>query len=75
VVIATKFGFDIDAETRERHGLTSRPEHVRKVAEASLRRLDTDVIDLLCQHRVDPDVPIEDVALLSGAFGVPSNAS
>ncbi|HWC66401.1 MAG TPA: aldo/keto reductase [Thermoanaerobaculia bacterium] len=61
VVIATKFGFRIDPEGRQR-GVDSRPEHVREVAEASLRRLRTDVIDLFYQHRVDPDVPIEDVA-------------
>ncbi len=62
VVIATKFGFDIDPETKERRGLNSRPEHVKQVAEASLMRLRTDVIDLYYQHRVDPNVPIEDVA-------------
>ena len=62
VVIATKFGFDIDPETRERHGFNSRPEHIRQVVEASLKRLRTDTIDLLYQHRVDPQVPIEDVA-------------
>ena len=62
VVIATKFGFDIDFKTREVHGLNSRPEHIRKAVEASLVRLKTDVIDLLYQHRVDPGVPIEDVA-------------
>ncbi len=61
VVIATKFGFSIGAEGSERP-LDSRPEHIREVAEASLRRLRTDVIDLFYQHRVDPDVPIEDVA-------------
>jgi aryl-alcohol dehydrogenase-like predicted oxidoreductase len=61
VVIATKFGFDIDDDGRQ-HGLSSRPEHVRKVADASLRRLGVDTIDLLYQHRVDPDVPIEEVA-------------
>jgi aryl-alcohol dehydrogenase-like predicted oxidoreductase len=61
VVIATKFGFKIDAEGRQ-EGLDSRPEHIREVAEASLRRLRTDVIDLFYQHRVDPEVPIEDVA-------------
>jgi len=58
VVIATKFGFDIGRPG----GLDSRPEHIREVADASLRRLRTDVIDLFYQHRVDPDVPIEDVA-------------
>lgn len=63
VVIATKFGFDIDLETGERRGRTdSRPEHIKAVAEASLRRLRTDRIDLFYQHRVDPAVPIEDVA-------------
>ncbi|TNM63346.1 aldo/keto reductase [Aliirhizobium smilacinae] len=63
VVIATKFGFDIDLKTGERRGGTnSRPEHIRAVAEASLKRLRTDRIDLFYQHRVDPAVPIEDVA-------------
>jgi aryl-alcohol dehydrogenase-like predicted oxidoreductase len=62
VVIATKFGFDIDPETKQNRGLNSRPEHIRAVAEASLKRLKTDVIDLFYQHRVDPNVPIEDVA-------------
>ena len=63
VVIATKFGFDIDPKTGVRRGgLNSRPEHIRAVAEASLKRLRTDVIDLFYQHRVDPAVPIEDVA-------------
>ena len=63
VVIATKFGHDIDPETGERHGgLNSRPEHIKVAAEGMLRRLRTDRIDLLYQHRVDPDVPIEDVA-------------
>jgi aryl-alcohol dehydrogenase-like predicted oxidoreductase len=62
VVIATKFGFDIDPETKERRGLNSRPAHIRQAVEASLKRLKTDTIDLLYQHRVDPDVPIEDVA-------------
>ena len=57
VVIATKFGFDLEAG-----GLNSRPEHIRKVVEASLKRLRTDRIDLYYQHRVDPAVPIEDVA-------------
>jgi aryl-alcohol dehydrogenase-like predicted oxidoreductase len=61
VVIATKFGFKFDASGRE-IGLDSRPEHIRKVAEGSLKRLNTDVIDLFYQHRVDPNVPIEDVA-------------
>src|SRR5207249_6323371 len=63
VVISTKFGFDIDPNTGERRGgVNSRPEHVRAVAEASLGRLKTDVIDLFFQHRVDLTVPIEDVA-------------
>lgn len=63
VVIGTKFGFDIDLETGSRSGGTnSRPEHIRAVAEASLRRLKTDHIDIFYQHRVDPAVPIEDVA-------------
>jgi aryl-alcohol dehydrogenase-like predicted oxidoreductase len=62
VVIATKFGFDIDPQTRERRGFNSRPEHIKQAAEASLKRLKIDVIDLFYQHRVDPNVPIEDVA-------------
>jgi aryl-alcohol dehydrogenase-like predicted oxidoreductase len=62
VVIATKFGFKIDPTTRKQVGLDSRPEHIKEVAEASLKRLKTDVIDLFYQHRIDPDVPIEDVA-------------
>ncbi|MGA2890909.1 MAG: aldo/keto reductase [Terracidiphilus sp.] len=63
VTIATKFGFDIDLETGKRTGGTnSRPEHIKAVADASLKRLRTDHIDLFYQHRVDPDVPIEDVA-------------
>jgi aryl-alcohol dehydrogenase-like predicted oxidoreductase len=65
VVIATKFGFDTGIDprgTKGAPGLNSRPEHIRQVAEASLKRLKTDVIDLFYQHRVDPDVPIEDVA-------------
>lgn len=63
VVIATKFGFKIDPKSeRALNGTDSRPEHVKQVAEASLKRLKTDVIDLFYQHRVDPDVPIEDVA-------------
>lgn len=63
VVIATKFGFDIDLETGARSGGTnSRPEHIKQVADACLKRLDTDYIDLFYQHRVDPNVPIEDVA-------------
>jgi len=63
VVIATKFGFDIDPETGKRGpGTNSRPEHIKAVAEASLKRLRTDSIDLFYQHRVDPDIPIEEVA-------------
>jgi aryl-alcohol dehydrogenase-like predicted oxidoreductase len=62
VVIATKFGFDIAPDGQRSGGLNSKPEHIRQVADASLKRLKTDVIDLLYQHRVDPDVPIEDVA-------------
>jgi len=62
VVIATKFGFKIDPSTGKQAGLDSRPEHIREVAEASLKRLKTNVIDLFYQHRVDPSVPIEDVA-------------
>ncbi len=61
VVIATKFGFDLDEEGKQ-SGLSSRPEYVRRMTEGSLRRLRTDVIDLYYQHRVDPDVPIEEVA-------------
>jgi len=66
VVIATKFGFNIGADPKTSPALNSRPDHIRAVAEASLKRLRTDVIDLFYQHRVDPDVPIEDVA---GAVG------
>ncbi|EKD34324.1 MAG: hypothetical protein ACD_75C02388G0002 [uncultured bacterium] len=67
VVIATKFGFNLDPRfdlkaERGSVGLDSRPEHIKQVAEASLKRLRTDAIDLFYQHRVDPDVPIEDVA-------------
>ena len=62
VVIATKFGFDIDPQSRENRGVDSRPEHVREAVEGSLKRLGVETIDLLYQHRVDPDVPIEDVA-------------
>ncbi len=66
VVIATKFGFDTSVDPRAMKGggpvLNSRPEHIRAVAEASLKRLRTDVIDLFYQHRVDPEVPIEEVA-------------
>ena len=61
VVIATRFGFKISPKG-EQIGLDSRPGHIKEVAEASLKRLRTDVIDLFYQHRVDPDVPIEDVA-------------
>src|SRR5512138_15337 len=66
VVIATKFGFDTSVDPRAMKGggpvLNSRPEHIKEVAEASLKRLQVEVIDLFYQHRVDPDVPIEDVA-------------
>jgi aryl-alcohol dehydrogenase-like predicted oxidoreductase len=67
IVIATKFGFNIDLETGQwREGLISRPDHIRSALEGSLRRLGTDRVELLYQHRVDPTVPIEDVA---GAIG------
>src|SRR6266446_2720696 len=62
VAIATKFGFKLDPNTGKQAGLDSRPEHIKEVAEASLKRLQTDVIDLFYQHRVDPNVPIEEVA-------------
>lgn len=62
VVVATKFGFEIDPNTKERRGMNSRPEYIKKAVEGSLRRLKTDYIDLYYQHRVDPNVPIEDVA-------------
>jgi aryl-alcohol dehydrogenase-like predicted oxidoreductase len=62
VVIATKFGFKLDPKSGRSIGVDSRPEHIKRVAEASLKRLKTDVIDLFYQHRVDPEVPIEDVA-------------
>jgi aryl-alcohol dehydrogenase-like predicted oxidoreductase len=62
VVIATKFGFAVGGDTRRPRGVDSRPAHIREVADASLKRLRTGVIDLFYQHRVDPDVPIEDVA-------------
>ncbi|MEY2413850.1 MAG: hypothetical protein QOD84_2456 [Acidobacteriaceae bacterium] len=62
VVIATKFGFKLDPATGKQAGLDSRPEHIKEVAEASLKRLKVNTIDLFYQHRVDPDVPIEDVA-------------
>jgi aryl-alcohol dehydrogenase-like predicted oxidoreductase len=63
VVIATKFGFDLDPLTGQRRGgLNSRPEHIKQVAEASLKRLGVDAVDIFYQHRVDPAVPIEDVA-------------
>jgi len=63
VVIATKFGFDLEPDVNAgQGGLNSRPEHIKKVAEASLKRLRTDTIDLFYQHRVDPNVPIEEVA-------------
>src|SRR5918911_2023137 len=64
VIIATKFGFNIDdaGTQHQTPPLNSRPEHIKQVAEASLKRLKTDYIDLCYQHRVDPDVPIEDMA-------------
>ncbi|MFG1268923.1 aldo/keto reductase [Xanthobacter versatilis] len=62
VVIATKFGFAIDPKTGKQTGMDSRPEHIRAVCDASLKRLGVEVIDLFYQHRVDPNVPIEDVA-------------
>src|SRR5579863_4025855 len=62
VVIATKFGFQFDPDTGKQAGLNSRPEHIKQAAEGSLKRLGVDTIDLLYQHRVDPNVPIEDVA-------------
>src|SRR5271155_3115725 len=62
VAIATKFGFKLDPSTGKQIGLDSRPEHIKDVADASLKRLKVDAIDLLYQHRVDPNVPIEDVA-------------
>jgi len=62
VVIATKFGFKLDPNTGKQAGLDSRPEHIKQVAEGSLQRLKVDAIDLFYQHRVDPDVSIEDVA-------------
>src|SRR5215213_5231125 len=61
-VIATKFGFRLDPQSGKQAGLDSRPEHIKEVVEASLRRLKSNVIDLFYQHRVDPNVPIEDVA-------------
>ena len=67
VTIASKFGFDIDPETGERRpGLNSRPDHIKRATEGTLRRLGVETLDLLYQHRVDPEVPIEDVA---GAVG------
>ena len=62
VIIATKFGWKIDADGKNTGGLDSRPERIKKVADASLKRLRTDINDLFYQHRVDPEVPIEDVA-------------
>src|SRR3954447_9518561 len=63
VVIATKFGFDIDPSSGQNRGVDSRPERIRQAVEGSLKRLDVDTIDLLYQHRVDPNVPIEDAAV------------
>ncbi len=62
VVIATKFGFKLDAQSGKQAGLDSRPQHIHEVVDASLERLKVEAIDLLYQHRVDPEVPIEDVA-------------
>jgi aryl-alcohol dehydrogenase-like predicted oxidoreductase len=62
VAIATKFGFKLDSKTGQQQGLDSRPEHIKAVAEASLKRLKVNAIDLFYQHRVDPEVPIEEVA-------------
>ena len=62
VIIATKFGFEVDPVTKERRGLNSRPDYIKRVAEGCLKRLGTDRIDLFYQHRVDPNVPIEEVA-------------
>ncbi|WP_307189006.1 aldo/keto reductase, partial [Azospirillum sp. B506] len=67
VVIATKFGWNIDPDTGEhRPGLNSRPDHVRRAVDGMLKRLNIEIIDLLYQHRVDPDVPIEEVAGTGG---------
>lgn len=62
VTIATKFGYEIDPDSKQVRGLNSRPEHIKRVAERCLKRLRTDIIDLFYQHRIDPQVPIEDVA-------------
>lgn len=62
VLIATKFGYEIDPDTKQFRGLNSRPEYIKRATEGSLRRLRTDVIDIYYQHRIDPNVPIEDVA-------------
>ena len=62
VVIATKFGFEFDPDTGRSLGLNSRPEHIKQAAAGSLKRLQVDVLDLFYQHRVDPSVPIEEVA-------------
>ena|GEM_PF-3956468 len=72
VVIATKFGFDIDLATGERGGGTnSQPEHIRAVAEAALKRLRTECIDLFYQHRVDPLCPVSEIrSLLASGLGV-----
>lgn len=62
VIIATKFGFEVDPVSKQRHGLNSQPEYIKRMVDRCLKRLKTDVIDLFYQHRVDPNVPIEDVA-------------
>src|SRR5262249_30077867 len=62
IVIATKFGYQVDPDRRKVIGLNSRPEYIKLATEGSLKRLQTDVIDLYYQHRIDPQVPIEDVA-------------
>jgi aryl-alcohol dehydrogenase-like predicted oxidoreductase len=62
VIIATKFGFEVDPVTKQRRGLNSRPDYIKHVADGCLKRLRTNTIDLFYQHRVDPNVPIEDVA-------------
>ncbi|HMO68092.1 MAG TPA: aldo/keto reductase, partial [Novosphingobium sp.] len=68
VVIATKFGFRITSEGKVERGFDSRPDHIREVVDAQLQRLGTGHIDLLYQHRIDPDVPVEDVAGTGGGL-------